>query len=163
MDQNNQQNPVPVAPPDPQVAPTEGQKVQYVIVQNSLNGLGGWLLFFLVMFALTSIGYVGFFFQTLTNGIKTASDGITTLFAPFLAVGFLIVVVLLAMRKKLAVKVIYASLATAAAYSVITQIVSPSQEGVAMMISGIVVSIIMFGLMALYFRQSRRVKETLVK
>lgn len=163
MDQNNQENPVPVAPADPVVAPIEGQKVQYVITQESLNGIGGWLLFFIVVFALTSIGEVGAFFQTLTNGIKTASDGMNMLFSPLMALGFLLSVILLAMRKKLAIMVIYASLATGAVYSVITQIVTPSKDGVAMIISGIVVSLILYGLVMLYFRQSRRVKETLVK
>lgn len=160
----NKQPSQPVAPPDPQVAPQPGQKVQYVVTQQSLNGLGGWLLFFLVIFALISIGEIGIFFNGLDDGVKNSIDTMTVVFAPLLAVGFLASVVLMAMRKKMAVLAIYASLAVGALYSVMSQlIVTDSKDGLGTKVGGIVVAVVLYGLLGLYFRQSRRVKETLVK
>ncbi len=160
MDPKNQQTP----PPDPQVAPAPGQKVQYVVTQQSLNGLGGWLLFFMVVFALIGIGEVGVFFSGLDAGVKTTTDTITTVFSPLLAVSLLASVTLLAMRKKLALMVVYVSIAIGALYAVISQlVVTEDKEGLGTRIGGVIVGLVLYGLLALYFRQSRRVKETLVK
>jgi len=42
-------------------------------MQKSLEGLGGWLAFFLVIFALSAIGYFSSTFKTPV-GFHTASD-----------------------------------------------------------------------------------------
>lgn len=161
MDQNKQ-----TTPPDPQVAPTPGQKTQYVITQKSLNGIGGWLLFFMVVFVLVSIAQIGLFFQLLSTGVSTPSDTIAVVFAPLFAVAFLASVVFMAMRKKLAVLAAYAALGLGALYSVISTLVSTDDEmggSLPLKISSVVIAVILYGLWALYFRQSRRVKETLIK
>jgi len=163
MAPNQPQTSTPPTPPDPQVAPEPGQKVQYTITQNSLNGLGGWLFVFMIVFAVMAIGEIGIFFSMLDTGTKNASDNITVVFAPILAIVFLASLVLTAMRKKMAIMVIYASFALFALYSILSQLVESSSDGVATKIGTAIVTVIIYGLMALYFRQSRRVKETLIK
>jgi hypothetical protein len=165
MDKDKQVTPEQTTPPDPQVAPVPGQKVQYVITQHSLNGIGGWLLFFLVIFTLIGIGSIGLFFDGLDKGISTAAETIEVVFAPLLAVGFLASVVLIAMRKKVAVMATYVSIAVMALYSAMSTLVSNDDESdsLAIKISGILIAFVFYGLFALYFKQSRRVKETLIK
>lgn len=151
-------------PQDPQVAPAEGQKTQYVITQRSLNGLGGWLLFFVIVFAIAGLGEVGLFFSGLDAGAKNPSESLALVFSPLLGVGFLASVVLLAMRKKLALVAVYITLAVSALYGVMTTVVATdAKEGLGEKVGAVVVGLLMYALLALYFRQSRRVKETLVK
>lgn len=161
----NKQTAPQQTPPDPQVAPAPNQKTEYVITQKSLNGLGGWLLFFLVVFALMGIGEITTFFQLLDSGVKNTTDTIMVVFAPLLAISLLTSVVLMAMRKKLALVAVYTAVALLALDSIMIQLVVTSGKGssLALKISGAITSVIFCGLLALYFRQSRRVKETLVK
>lgn len=150
-------------PPDPQVAPAPGQKVQYVVTQKSLSGVGGWLLFFVVVFALIGLSGISLFFATINDGVTSAASTMDVVFSPLLSVGFLTSVVLITMRKKLASLAVYVTLAVTALYSTMLQLVSTDEDGVALQIGGVVVALIFYGLLALYFYQSRRVKETLVK
>lgn len=152
------------APSDPQVAPSENQKSQYVITQKSLSGIGGWLLFFMVIFALIGVGGISLFFTGLDAGVKSATDTVTILFSPLIAIAYLGATVLLAMRKKLAVFFVYAALAVMATYTILLQLMdSEDKSGVGVKVGTILVTLVMYGLLALYFRQSRRIKETLVK
>ena len=165
MDQNKQpeQTPAPV-PVDPQVAPVEGQKVQYVITQNSLNGLSGWLLFFMIFFALIGIGGVSMFFDGLAAGVNTSDDLVKVIFGPLLSASFLASLILIALRKKIAIPVTYAAYAVFAVYTIaLTLISQDSTETAGVKVGSILTGIIIYGLLALYFKQSRRVKETLIK
>ncbi len=160
QDPNSQKS---TTPPDPQVAPAPGQKVQYVVTQKSLSGVGGWLLFFVFVFAILGLAELSLFFTTLSDGVKDAVGTMDVVFAPLLAAGFLTSVVLITMRKKIAVLAAYVTLAVTALYSTMSQLVSTEEGGVAMKIGGVVVALVFYALLALYFYQSRRVKETLVK
>lgn len=155
----------PAAPADPQVAPAPNQKVQYVITQQSLNGIGGWLLFFMVVFGVVGIAEIGIFFSGLESGVNTPSDTLAVIFAPILAVGYLASLVLMAMRKKIALLFVYGAIGASALYSTLAQLLTNDngENSVTMKVSGIIVGLVMYGLWALYFRQSRRVKETLLK
>ena len=46
----------------PQAAP-----VQYVVMAESLKGVKGWLMFFLVCFAIGGLSYTGMFFSAMTQ------------------------------------------------------------------------------------------------
>jgi hypothetical protein len=159
-----QKTPETSTPPDPQVAPLPGQKVQYVITQNSLNGLSGWLLFFLVVFALMGLGGVGMFFGALDTGIHNATDTMAVVFGPLLAVSFLASVIFIGLRKKVAILVTYVAFAVLGLYSIMTTLVSnDSKDTLATKVTIVIATVIIYGLLALYFKQSRRVKETLIK
>jgi hypothetical protein len=159
-----QKTPETTTPPDPQVAPVPGQKVQYVITQKSLNGLGGWLLLFVILFALMGIGGISIFFSVFDTGIHTPTETLQAVFGPLLAVSFLASVALIALRKKLAILVTYVAYVVLAAYSSLgTLVATDSKDSAAAKASIVVVTFVIYVLLALYFKQSRRVKETLVK
>jgi len=162
----------PAAPvaPEPvqqwQQAPPVQAQVQYVVAQKSLDGIGGWLAFWLVVFSLSGLGYISMFFTTLTGGISTPADTILVLFSPVLAVGYIASVTLIALRKKLGMWVSMATIGVATLYTVVNTIIastgSYSGADVGSAIGGVVVSIVFGGLIALYFFSSKRVKATLV-
>lgn len=185
-------NDQPPAAPQPQEQPAATQQPQqfvqqpqqYVVMQQSLKGVGGWLIFWIIAFSLASIGYISAFFLAL-DGPSYLGDGakiLSLIFAPLLAVGFLASVVLIAMQKKLAKLVIFATLAVSALYNVISLIVGhisggevssrssyssysdydSGSTGLAPLVAGILISIVVHALIALYFVMARRVKETLI-
>lgn len=158
----------PIAPVVPMAAPQYNQapapdtnafqeqpKVQYVVMQKSLEGLGGWLAFFMVLFSFAVLGCIGnvfskdFGFETFTN--------------LFLAVGYGASVVLIALRKKMALWVIYATIALSLLSAVITNIINETTSEAGQLIGFIAASVVFHGLLALYFYASKRVKATLTK
>lgn len=160
----------PVATPPPTQAwtqtPPAATQVQYVVAQKSLDGIGGWLMVFLIIFGLLGLAYITVFFTSLGQSINTPTETVGVIFSPILAVGFLGSVVLIALRKKLA---IYASMATIGALTVLNVITAiikasngSSSETVGVTIGSVVVTVIFGGLLALYFYSSKRVKATLV-
>lgn len=173
----------PVAP-TPEPAQPVAQQVQYVKMEKSLEGVGGWLIFWIIMFALSGIGFIMTFFTAISVS-NMGGDTVTTLiFAPLLAIGFITAAVLISMQKKLAVLVSYITIGLAALYSIISSIVAYStvkevvndysyygsrtvdtvdKVGLPVLIGGIIATLVISGLIALYFYQSKRVKATLVK
>lgn len=164
MEQNNQPNQPTQPSYEPPVAPTPDQKVQYVITQNSLNGLNGWLLVYIIFFAFMGIGSIGLFFESMNGAIGNANTIVQLVFNPLLAAAFLGALVLIIMRKKAGIIASYAAFATLALYTAATTLTAPdNNETLPIQISGVVTAIIIYGLLALYFKQSRRVKETLTR
>lgn len=166
--------PQPVAPVAP-VAPTVQQwqqtppvqaQVQYVVAQKSLNGLGGWLMFWLIIFTLAGITYTATFFTGLGQGATNALGVTYLIFAPILAIAYLSSVVFIALRKKLGKLLAMVTIGLATLYMLITAIItmtsSDASANVSGSIGGMVVTLIAGGLMVLYFVTSKRVKATLV-
>jgi len=156
------------APPTTQQwnqTPPASAQVQYVVAQKSLDGIGGWLAFWLVIFSIAGIGEIGIFFRVLSEGVVTASQTLSVIFTPVLAVGYLGSVVLIALRKKLGMWVSMASIGVQTIYSVIDVIISSSNPNygskVGAAIGGVITTIVFGGLLALYFYTSKRVKATL--
>lgn len=185
MDQ--QQNDQQLAPQQPAamppaMQPMQQQNVQYVVMQKSLEGIGGWLIFWLILFSLFAIGSVTMFFSAMVaNDMSTAAKVVMLIFTPALAVGFIASIVYIAMQKKLAKLITLISLGIYALYGTIGLIVNyvaPAQKASSSyysststssdltfpgLIAAILVNILIFGLISLYFLLSKRVKATLVK
>lgn len=146
--------------------PAKPSQVQYVVEKKSLEGLGGWLAFWMVIFALAGLGYIGVFFSTLSTGISSPETTLLAIFSPILAIAFIASVALIAMRKKLGKWLSIISLGVAGLYTILNTIMVPSNDSaentVAMTIGSVVVSLVFTGLFILYFLVSKRVKATLV-
>lgn len=145
----------------PQAAP-----VQYVVMAESLKGLKGWLLFFTIVFALSGIGYISVFFNSMLS-LEQATSIVSLIFAPILAGAAITTTVFLAMQKKLGKWLAIGTLGAFALYSVINSLVSfaagtSSETQAPMLISTILANLVFEGLLMLYFFVSKRVKETLV-
>lgn len=130
----------------------------------SLKGVRGWLMFWVVIFALAGIGYISIFFNSM--GLSLDGAGIVKMvFAPILAFASIATVVLVSMEKKLGKYLALGTLGAMALYAIITSIIDPtsSSDGPAKMVGAILISLVLYGLWMLYFVVSKRVKETLVK
>lgn len=148
----------------PQAQPQ--QQVQYIVSQRSLEGIGGWLIFWIIVFILGGIGYIMAFFTGIEDGGTRASDILLMIFSPLLAIGFLGSATTIALRKKLGVWLSVGTLGLAGLYSVLSTIISASQDqttSIAITVGSILVSIVFSGAMILYFFASKRVKQTLTK
>ena len=150
----------PVAPPQLAAAPApdtnsfqEQPKVQYVVMQKSLEGLGGWLAFFLVAFSISSLVYIGSTFSPV---------GVHTFTSPLLALGYITSVVLIALRKRNALWVIYGTLLISLIANAVNLVVNAG-ENIGETVGPILTATIFHGLVALYFFVSKRVKATLTK
>jgi len=169
MEEKPKEN-VPQTPPAPQPwgeqQPAKPSQIQYVVAKQSLEGLGGWLAFWMVIFALAGLAYIGIFFAALDAGMSTSAEILLTIFSPIMAIAFIASVALIAMRKKLGKTVSIVALGIAELYSVLSAIITITNNGssgsVSSAIGGIVVSLVMTGLFILYFLVSKRVKATLV-
>ncbi|MDO5343581.1 MAG: hypothetical protein Q4F02_01600 [Candidatus Saccharibacteria bacterium] len=166
--------PAPVqASPQPQV--------QYVMMEKSLKGVGGWLIFWMILFSFAAISYISAFFAAMLN-LSSAASIIMLIFAPLLAIGYVASVVTMAMEKRIGKLLTWVTLGVSAVHSVIVLIVSyvtsyssysrydygysysrTSDKELPMLIAMILISLLVHGLIALYFILSRRIKETLVK
>jgi hypothetical protein len=167
--------PIPVQPvaPTPQAAQSwdnaqyqQPQNVQYVVMQQSLQGVSGWLAFFVVVFCLQALGYISTFFfaiSSLSDG-GGAENVVNVIFSLPIAALSIATVVLISMQKKIGKLMALCTLGVGALLSVIVQIVALTAGGdVALGIGQIVGSIVGFGLLAVYFVASKRVKATLIK
>jgi hypothetical protein len=193
------EQPVPVAVPTPNNAPSnqswpdqtpQPAQIQYVVAQQSLDGIAGMLVFWIVVFSLTAITMASTFFAYAFNPElnSTGSGIVTIIFAPLIAAACLYAVFLIASRKKLAIKVSIAAIGIMVLQSIISTIVISatastiiddlSRESsmptetliqatqsslVGTAIGAIVATLVYGGLVALYFLTSKRVKQTLVK
>lgn len=152
----------PVQPPQMTQAPApdtnssqQQPKVQYVVAQKSLEGISGWLAFFLVIFGLNSLG----FFVSIFNG----KEGLHIFTDPILALSFLACVILIALRKKIALWAIYGTIVITFLVNAITQITSSDNAEASNIAATIIGSLIGYGLISLYFFSSKRVKATLIQ
>lgn len=158
--QNPQQNNQPGVTPQPIQPPTQQppamasfqnqQNVQYVVMQQSLEGHGGWLMFFMIIFGLNALTYFGYFFGLLSSGLDEASAIVLTILAPLLALSYLASVVCLAMQKKIAKFIVFGTLGLSFIYTTVANVSSPDNDGdPAKLASFIVASLIMHSLLAL--------------
>lgn len=176
-----QQPPQPMtqAPMQPQMAsqPMPGQyaqpqqPMQYVMMQQSLKGVGGWLMFFIVWFGLVALGQIAMFFVSMMD-LSLPSNVVSMIFAPILAGGYIASLTLLAMEKRIGKILSWVTIGVSAIYSIVNMIVLFAAAGVDStgarmtvvgLLSFIAISVALHSLMALYFVLSKRVKETLVK
>jgi hypothetical protein len=166
--------PQPVEPqqpqPQPQPMPYQGQpapqNVQYVVQEQSLNGLGGWLAFWMTIFTLSGLIFIVAFFGAIENGVEESASVLLMVFAPILAIAYITSTVLIALRKKIARWVSVGSIGLATLYSVISVIVAASEADdmpITGVVAGILTSVVLSGLMALYFIVSKRVAQTLIR
>lgn len=186
-DPNAQQyGPMPQpAPNAPQYSPApQVQQVQYVMMEQSLKGIGGWLIFWMVIFSIGAIGYISIFFASMLV-LSDASAIVALIFSPLLAAGYITSVVMMAMQKRLAKLITWITLGVSAVFTTINSIVSyvtgsntttstyssysssdvylrEFEQSIPMLIATIMTSLLVHGLVALYFILSKRVKETLV-
>ena len=154
-------------PPQPQFAPQQPQQqVQYVVSQQSLEGVGGWLIFWLIVFILMGIGYIMAFFSGIESGGTEATDILLMIFSPLLAIGAIGSATTIALRKKLGVWLSIGTLGLAGLYTILSIIVSASQNrytSMAVTVGAVLASLVFSGAMILYFVASKRVKQTLTK
>lgn len=144
----------------PQAAP-----VQYVVMAESLKGVKGWLMFFVVCFVIGSLVNTAVFFQAIMN-LSQPENVISLIFSPILVVLAICAVVFITMQKRFGKWLAVATIATAGLGNVANAVViyASGRSGVEVsaFITGIVTMLIVEGLVILYFFASRRVKETLV-
>ena len=173
-DPNTQYGPAPVDPntqyqqqpvnqqyfAQPQAAP-----VHYVVMAESLKGVKGWLLFFVICFGLAGLSYTASFFASMTD-LGSATNIIMLIFSPILAALSIASAITISMEKVIGKWLAVSTYGVAALFGVISAIVSFAVIGngsVPALISGIFVMLIADALIATYFFASRRVKETLIK
>ena len=156
--------------PQPQNTPYEQQPVsqQYFAqpqAAESLKGVKGWLMFFVVCFVIGSLVNTAVFFQAIMN-LSQPENVISLIFSPILVVLAICAVVFITMQKRLGKWLAVATIATAGLGNVANAVViyASGRSGVEVpaFITGIVTMLIVEGLVILYFFASRRVKETLV-
>lgn len=147
-------------------AQAQAAPVQYVVMAESLKGVKGWLLFFVICFGIAGITYVSQFFMSMAD-LGRATNIVALVFSPFLAGLAIASVVTIAMQRAIGKWLAIIFMALGAVYGVITSVVtfvtdSGSSGGVPVMLAGIFTGLVVQGLLILYFFVSRRVKETLV-
>ena len=173
-EQKQPQAPQPAAPTSQPTMSQQPQVIQqYVVQEKSLQGLGGMLIFWMIVFSLVAIGEIYAFAAALSSGSELgACKVVTLLFAPLLAIGYIGLTVLIALQKKLAVAVSFIVFGISALFAVVSGITtfasgasetsSSGASGIPLLIAQILVSLLIYGLFALYFLVSKRVKQTLV-
>lgn len=175
----NEQNQTPQQPQQPAAAPQQPayeqqpvqqqyfaqqqqQPVQYVVMAQSLKGVRGWLMFFTILFGLAGIGYISIFF----GGMDGSGDLVEMIFAPILAILSIVTVVLISLEKRIARLTALAVIGTFALYAVISQFVGGETSTAGSLgetVGAALISLVIYGLWGLYFVNSKRVKETLIK
>lgn len=156
------------------------------MMEQSLKGVGGWLIFFLIVFGLAALAYIWLFFGSMLTLSRPVSI-VALIFSPILAIGYITTIVLIANQKRLGKLAAWICLGVSALYSVINTIVSylsvshatrsvsygssyasarygssTNSDTLPFVIAAIITALVMHGLVALYFFLSKRVKETLV-
>ncbi len=153
----------PVAPP---TAPVAEQNIQYIMQEKSLNGLAGWLVFWMIVFALNGVTFITLFFGMIDAGIDDPANALTLVFAPILAISYLAATILIALRKKLAKWVSVGTFGLSALFMILLMIIDTQETGdmpLAMLVGTILATLVSSGLMAMYFLVSKRVAQTLIK
>lgn len=146
----------------PQAAP-----VQYVVMAESLKGVRGWLLFFVIVLGCGAIGSIGSFFTSITD-LAEPTNVVNAVMLPFVILASIAAVVLIALQKRLGRWMAMLAIGIVMAYAVTTQITEYATSSgiqrmdIPLLISTIISALLMLGGVMLYFIVSRRVKETLI-
>lgn len=168
MENNNDKAPS-AAKPTTHEAQAPQPQVQYIVTEQSLEGLGGWLIFWMVVFAIAGLGYIVAFFAIFETAdyANVATTVTNAIFFPLLAVGYITSVVLMALRKKLARLVSIITLGVAGVASSVTVIVQSSTSyfapSIAATVGLVLTALVGSGLIILYFVLSKRVQKTLTR
>ncbi len=175
--------PVTVQPGQP------GVSVQYVVQEKSLAGVGGWLIFWLIVLGIYALYGVIFTFVWIAALVSGSSDPnliVATIFTPLIAASFIATLVLITMQKKLGKLMAWIAFGTVALFVTVMCIVAMVREyctqsfsyytysytptcshmeasGIVMMIGLIITAWVGAGLVSLYFLKSKRVALTLTK
>ncbi len=175
--------PVTVQPAQP------GVSVQYVVQEKSLAGVGGWLIFWLIVLGIYALYGVIFTFVWIAALVSGSSDPnliVATIFTPLIAASFIATLVLITMQKKLGKLMAWIAFGTVALFVTVMCIVAMVREyctqsfsyytysytptcshmeasGIVMMIGLIITAWVGAGLVSLYFLKSKRVALTLTK
>lgn len=158
---------VPAAPQAPaavvqQAAPQPGQPVQYIVAQKSLQGVGGWLVGWIIWLALNAFSGIWIFFGLLESGTDGTAGTISLLFAPIIAVLAIAAIVTITQQKLLGKQASLAFITANGLYAFLLVITGDIDSSAAM--AGSIAGIgLVCGLQSLYFFQSERVKQTLTK
>ncbi len=150
------------APEQPVIQTQPTGQPQYIVTHRSLEGVGGWLAFWLVIFALAAIGSIYTFFTQISGEASVDFKVVDVIFSPIMAIVYVAAILLIVMRKKIGKWIAIAAFVTSGLYSMVTVLTNPI-ENVAMIISSLVVMWLVVGLFSLYFLKSERVKQTLTK
>lgn len=179
----------PVAAP---VATAPQPTVQYIVQEKSLSGVGGWLIFWLIVLGIYAVYGVIFTFvwiAALAEGSADPSLIVATIFTPLIAASFITTIVLISMQKKLGKIMAWVSFGIVALFATVFSIVLMFREyctsawdsgyyysysapqtcehmpigGIIMMIGIILMAWVAAGLVSLYFLKSKRVALTLTK
>jgi len=145
---------------------SSSSKVQYVVQQKHVDGVGGWLVFYLIVFVLVGLSGISAFFESLTT-LSSATSVVTAIFSPIITVGSIYSVVMIATQKKIGIKTSIATIGAGAVYGAVNIVVSAfethSSDPIAITVGSIVSTLVAGGLFALYFVVSKRVKQTLTE
>ena len=133
--------------------------VQYVVQAKGLKGIRGWLAFFMIMAGFIALGYAGIIINSIDN-LPSTSAIINVIFSPIILAAALAAVALIAMEKKVARPAYVAFSVILLLHSVVS---SAATEDTSSVIAGILTGGVWLSFVALYFMNSKRVKETLVK
>lgn len=174
MPKTDQEPVVTTDEPRPATNSDQAAPVQYIVHSASLKGLRGWLLFFMVCFAIGGLIHIGQFFNTL-NDLRTPGDILNVIATPLLAILSLGTVVLISLQRAIGRWSAIATYVTGAIYLTISTIITvatagnhtptdvfDTQPSATQAVASVVVGWVVTGLLSLYFMTSRRVKETLV-
>ena len=112
------------------------------------------MAFFLVVFGLNAVFYISQTFRT--------PAGVHTVTGLFLFVAYLTSTVLIAMRKKIALWAVYATLALSFLVAVVNVLTGETSQSTGI-VGTILISLVAHSLLALYFYVSKRVKATLTQ
>lgn len=105
-------------------------QAQYIQQENSLRGLGGLLVFWLIVFGMYSVSFLFVFFFALASiaedGLPSGTNGAlaieTMIFGLLICVSYILTVVFIAMQKKLGRLLAFISIGLTALYAVIMSI-----------------------------------------
>lgn len=167
------------------------QPMTQVDPEAQLKGVAGWLAFFVVVFGINSFSYLVVFISSLASMLDGDTTGSTIAMAivtPIAGVALLLAAVNIAMRRKLgktlsqiALAISGVGIAILALVSLFTDTASveygydyyggsyantassPSASAIVLTLGWVVIELVIYGLVCLYFQQSRRVKKTLTE
>lgn len=163
----NTEKPVEAAETPTPAAQPQAPATQYIVSERSLNGIGGWLVFWMIVFAIGGLGFLAAFFAAIESGVGEATTVLALIFTPIMSIGYIASTILIAMQKRLARYVALGSIAVGTLYSLISAIVGFAQSRVDTSVAALILTLLMIlivnGLVGLYFVLSKRVNQTLVK
>lgn len=130
MNDNKSSESTPEQAVVPQQQPMQqSPQVQYVVQEKSLNGIGGWLIFWLIVFGLNALSALWMFFGSLVGLIEGNTSGIglailieTVIFSLATVAACTTTTVFMAMSKKLSVLLAYVSLGVSALFTTVVSI-----------------------------------------